>query len=914
MRYSILADAYEQLEGTTKKLAKTEIISKLLKAAPAEDLHRVVMLLTGKVFPPWDDREIGVASQLMAKAISISTGASEKEILDKFKKTGDLGSVAEHFSEKKKQRTLSEELLTVKKVFENLRKIAEQEGSGSQDKKLNLLAELLSSAKAKEAMYISRTVLEQLRVGVAEGLIRDAIAQAFDLKPEEVENAWNFRPEYGEIAEIAKEKGAKGLQKIELELGTPCNVLLAEKSPDLKTALESFEKPLLQYKYDGMRCVSGNCTIYVKNKGLTAIKNIKVGDYVLTHTGNFRKVTAKSKRVIELKERIFKLQSRLGYEFKITEGHEALTKVGNKIMWINIEDLPENAELVFPIPKLNSQDKGPNPHLRLETIDGYSKTIKLNEDFYYFLGLWVGDGYSNILNKTRRIGIVFNLKEKEKYDLCEKLVNKIFGITAISKNIHNGAMYLYWTDGAFLHWLSKNFRNKTHKGWFGKTLPEWFCNVKKSQFQAFLKGWIDSDGYTGPDNVTLIHTKESWLATYAHLIGLKFGILSCVRPIIVNGETYYRLILINSDKHAKIVRNKVFVKIYKKQELRRCHPRGIDPRQVVYNLQVEGDESYCTSFFALHNCLIHKKGEKIWIFTRRLENVTNAFPEIVEFAKKGLKAHEIIVDGETIGLNPKTGKPIPFQLLSTRIKRKYDIEKAMKDTPAQVNLFDILYLNGKTLFDKTQSERYELLKKEVHEIKDKFKIADTLITKDLKKAESYYKEALDAGHEGLIVKNLDSFYIPGRSVAGGWLKVKPVLENLDVVIVGGVWGTGKRTGWLGSLILGIRDSDTDEFKEIGMMGTGIKEKKTEKTDVTFEDVTKMLKPLIISEKENTAKIKPKIVIEVSYEEIQKSPTYESGFALRFPRFVRLRPDRSADEADDLNRVKKIYEMQKGRKK
>ena len=566
MKYSILADAYEELESTTKKLAKTEMISKLLKATPADDLPKVVMLLTGKVFPPWDDREIGVAGQMMIRAIAKSTGISEKDILDKFKKTGDLGCVAETFSEKKKQRALFEEQLTVKKVFENFQKIAEQEGVGSQEHKINLLAELLSSAKPKEARYIARTVLEQLRVGVAEGLIRDAIAQAFELKPEDVENAWNFLPEYGEIAEIAKERGVKGLQKIELELGTPCNVLLAEKSPDLKTAVESYGKVLLQYKYDGMRT------------------------------------------------------------------------------------------------------------------------------------------------------------------------------------------------------------------------------------------------------------------------------------------------------------------------------------------------------------LIHKKGDRIWVFTRRLENVTKAFPEIAEFAKKALKAKEIIVDGEAIGLEPKTGKPIPFQLLSTRIKRIYDIELAVKNTPVQVNLFDILYLDRKNLFDKPLGERFKILKEEVKEIKGKFQIADSLFTKDLKKAEAYYKEALDAGHEGLIVKNLDALYIPGRSVAGGWLKVKPVLENLDVAIVGGVWGTGKRAGWLGSLILGIKDSETDEFKEIGMMGTGIKEKKNEAGDVTLDEITKLLKPLIISEKENTVKIKPKIVIEVSYEEIQKSPTYESGYALRFPRFIRLRPDKSPEEADDLDRVKKIYEMQKGRKK
>ena len=138
--------------------------------------------------------------------------------------------------------------------------------------------------------------------------------------------------------------------------------------------------------------------------------------------------------------------------------------------------------------------------------------------------------------------------------------------------------------------------------------------------------------------------------------------------------------------------------------------------------------------------------------------------------------------------------------------------------------------------------------------------------------------------------------------------------NVDVAIVGGLWGTGKRAGWLGSLILGVRDPDTGKFLEIGMMGTGIKEKKNEKGDITFEELTKMLKPLIIKEEGHQVKIKPKIVIEVSYEEIQKSPTYESGYALRFPRFLRLRPEKGPSDVDDLTRVKKIYEMQKGRAK
>jgi len=136
-----------------------------------------------------------------------------------------------------------------------------------------------------------------------------------------------------------------------------------------------------------------------------------------------------------------------------------------------------------------------------------------------------------------------------------------------------------------------------------------------------------------------------------------------------------------------------------------------------------------------------------------------------------------------------------------------------------------------------------------------------------------------------------------------------VLENLDVAIIGGLWGSGKRAGTIGSVILGIRDRDTGKFLGCGMLGTGIKEKKNEEGDMTLTELTKILKPLIISEHGQDIKIKPKIVIEVSYQEIQKSPTYESGYALRFPRFVRMRPDKSLDEADDIHRLKKIYNMQ-----
>jgi DNA ligase-1 len=312
--------------------------------------------------------------------------------------------------------------------------------------------------------------------------------------------------------------------------------------------------------------------------------------------------------------------------------------------------------------------------------------------------------------------------------------------------------------------------------------------------------------------------------------------------------------------------------------------------------------------------IIEKNNDgKFWIYTRRLENITKAFPDVVEACKKSLNAKNCIVDGEAVAINSKTKRPMPFQTLSQRIKRKYDIQESIKEIPVQLNLFDIVYLNGETLFDSALEKRREILKDIVKEIPGKIQLAKQLVTKDLKKADEFYKEALKAGHEGLIVKNLEAKYQPGRRVAGGWLKVKPVMESLDLVITGATWGTGKRTGWLGSYILSCRDPDTGKFLECGMLGTGVKEKKTNPEDFTLLEMTKLLKPYVESEKENEVKIKPKVVVEVAYEEIQKSPTYSSGWALRFPRFVRIRWDKSAEEADDLERIKKLYEIQKGKK-
>ena len=221
MRYSELAEVYENLEKEPSKLKKSEIISLLLKEAPAELLPKIILLLQGRVFPFWDERQVGVASQMMIKALAKAAGISSEKISDKFAKSGDLGITAEAFIENKKQISFAKKYLTVEEVFFNMQKMAEQMGAGSQERKLNLIVEMLSRAKPKEARYLVRTTLEQLRIGVAEGLVRDAIAQAFKIDVDVLESAWFVLPDYGEIAEIAKEKGEAGLKKIKPKLGVP---------------------------------------------------------------------------------------------------------------------------------------------------------------------------------------------------------------------------------------------------------------------------------------------------------------------------------------------------------------------------------------------------------------------------------------------------------------------------------------------------------------------------------------------------------------------------------------------------------------------------------------------------------------------------------------------------------------------
>jgi len=582
MLYKELVEVYLELEKTTKRLKKTYVISEFLKKVSEEEVEEVVLLLQGKVFPPWDKREIGVASRLVLKAINTATGINLGVIENEWKKTGDLGLVAEKLTKKKTQKTLVSKELTTKKVFNNLRKLASLEGEGTVNKKIQLIAELLTSAKPIEARYIIRTVLEELRIGIGAGTMRDAIVWAnffeeiglsYDKKNNEIEvkdreryndfvevvqRAYDLVNDFSIVAKKAK-KGLKELKKTELEVGRPIKVMLALKVKDIKEGFERVGKPAeLEYKYDG-----------------------------------------------------FRMQ-------------------------------------------------------------------------------------------------------------------------------------------------------------------------------------------------------------------------------------------------------------------------------------------------------IHKIKDNITIFTRRLENVTKQFPEVVEYVKKNVKGKSFILDSEAVGYDAKIKKYLPFQNISQRIKRKYGIEKMAKDMPVELNVFDIIFYEGKNLIKTKFLERRKLLEKIITIKPFKIRTAKNLITKNEKEAEKFYKQSLDSGNEGVMFKNLNAPYKPVARV-GYMVKLKPVLDTLDLVIVEAEWGEGKRAKWLSSFTLACID-ENNNFRKLGKASTGLKEKKEE--GLSFEELTEILKPLIIAEKGKIVKLKPEVVVQITYSEIQKSPTYDSGYALRFPRISALRQDRSPEEITTLEEIEQLFLEQK----
>jgi len=293
---------------------------------------------------------------------------------------------------------------------------------------------------------------------------------------------------------------------------------------------------------------------------------------------------------------------------------------------------------------------------------------------------------------------------------------------------------------------------------------------------------------------------------------------------------------------------------------------------------------------------IHKLGDAVRIFSRRLTDVTKSLPEVVKLVQKEVGVREAILEGEVIAVG-ENGSPLPFQHLMRRFRRVHGIEVMVRRIPVQLYLFDLIYLNGQSLTAIPYVERREKLT----EIAGSILLTKQIITSSTREAEKFLKEAIDKGHEGLVAKKLHSPYTPG--VRGKrWFKIKIALEPLDLVIVAAEYGYGRRHRWLSDYHLAAREPETGEFLSVGKTFKGL-------TDKEIIQMTRRLKELAIREERGMVVVTPQIVVEVAYNEIQKSPKYKCGMALRFARITRIRDDKSPEEADTIQRVRKIYEKQ-----
>lgn len=550
MDYEQFVLIYEKLASTSKRLEKTSILESFIKELSKFD-SKFIYLLEGRVLPEYDNREFGISNQLVIKLLAKTYITPEAKIQSQLNKIGDLGLLAEQLANEKKQSRLVSNKLTVNKVFDTLHKLFEVSGKGAVDIKMNLLSELLSRAKSNEVKYLVRTMLSDLRIGIAAPTIVDALANNFSIENSKIQRAFDLVSDFAQIFDACK-SGEKELNKITLIPGRPVHPMLSVKVKDIQEAFEVCGKPAgFEFKYDGFRV------------------------------------------------------------------------------------------------------------------------------------------------------------------------------------------------------------------------------------------------------------------------------------------------------------------------------------------------------------LIHKQGNKISLFTRKLEDVTKQFPDVVSAVQKYIKGDSFILDSEVVGYNSQTKKYTPFEAISQRIRRKYDIDLLVKELPVEINVFDVLYYEGKLISDKPFIQRRELLQKIVNSKPFILKPSEFFITDNEDKAQEFYERALEVGEEGIMIKSLQAEYHSGRSV-GYMAKLKPVMQDLDLVITGAEYGTGKRAGWLTSYIVACKSGS--EYLEVGKVSSGLKEKESE--GVTYEYVTKLLKPLIIEKNGNYVKVKPEVVLAVTYQNIQPSPSYSSGYALRFPRVMAYRPDKPVSEIADLKDVKK----------
>jgi DNA ligase-1 len=287
---------------------------------------------------------------------------------------------------------------------------------------------------------------------------------------------------------------------------------------------------------------------------------------------------------------------------------------------------------------------------------------------------------------------------------------------------------------------------------------------------------------------------------------------------------------------------------------------------------------------------VHKRGDDIRVYSRTLRDVTHAVPEVVD-AIRGIAAHEAIVDGEVIALKAD-GAPQPFQTTMQRFSRKLDVERLRQTIPLTPFLFDCLFADGEPLIDASQETRVDRLDAIAAPL-----VVPRLVRPTPESAAQFLAETLGHGHEGLMVKSLAAGYAAGRR-GQHWLKVK-IARTLDLVVLAAEWGHGRRTGWLSNLHLGARDPAHGGFVMLGKTFKGL-------TDEMLAWQTEKLRALEISRDRYTVFVRPEVVVEIAFNEVQESPQYPGGLALRFARVKGYRLDKAASEADTIDTVREIH--------
>lgn len=345
-----------------------------------------------------------------------------------------------------------------------------------------------------------------------------------------------------------------------------------------------------------------------------------------------------------------------------------------------------------------------------------------------------------------------------------------------------------------------------------------------------------------------------------------------------------------------------------------------DPNEM---LRKVGGEAFVEYKYDGERAQIHKSGDKVWIYSRRLENITYQYPDVVEYARKYIKAKEAIVEGEIVAYDPDTGELRPFQELMRR-KRKHDIHIAIKEIPVKVFLFDLLYADGEDYTVKPLPERRAKLE-EIIEQTEVFQIAEYIKTRDPEELEKFFLKAIEDGAEGVMIKAIhrNAIYQAGTR---GWLWIKykrdyksEMIDTVDLVVVGAFYGRGRRGGKFGALLMAAYNPEKDVFETVCKVGSGFK-------DEDIDKLPEMLKPYIIDKKhprvvarmQPDVWVTPALVAEIIGAELTLSPLHTCcldvikpgvGISIRFPRFIRWRPDKGPEDATTSQELLEMYKRQ-----